>query len=71
MGMVLKDKKETLKSVCVLDYNKFMGEVDLKDLLLNSYVMERKRHNKWCKKLFSRLLNAKVLNSLVIHRETV
>ena len=69
MGKVLNSKKEARESVCVLGYNKFTGRVDRKDLLLHSYLMERKRHNKRCMKLFRRLLNSAVLNSRVIHWE--
>jgi hypothetical protein len=50
-------EKEVVKPISVLDYNKSMIGVDLKDQLLHSYLIERKRMNKWCMKLFRRLLN--------------
>jgi hypothetical protein len=60
--------KEVAKPVSVLEYNKSMGGVDLKDQLLHSYLIERKRLNKWYMKLFRRLLNATILNALIIYR---
>jgi hypothetical protein len=43
--------------------------VDLKDQLLQSYLIERKRMNKWYMKLFCRLLNTSILNALIIYRD--
>jgi hypothetical protein len=43
--------KETVKPISVLDYNQSLGEVDLKDQMLLSYLIERKRVNKWYMKL--------------------
>ncbi|PNF30892.1 hypothetical protein B7P43_G06172 [Cryptotermes secundus] len=60
--------KEVAKPVSVLDYNKSMGGVDLKDQLLHSYLIKRKRMNKWHMKLFRRLLNASILNSMIVYR---
>jgi len=60
--------KETVKPISVLDYNQCMGGVDLKDQLLHSYLIERKRMNKWYMKLFCRLLNISILNALIIYR---
>jgi hypothetical protein len=48
--------KEMVKPISVLDYNNSMIGVDLKDQLLHSYLIERKRMNKWYMKLFRRLL---------------
>ncbi|KAG8239411.1 hypothetical protein J437_LFUL018890 [Ladona fulva] len=42
-----KEKKIKMKPISVIDYNKFMGGVDLKDQLLQSYLIERKRNTKW------------------------
>jgi hypothetical protein len=47
-----------------------MGGIDLKDQLLQMYLIERKRLYKWYMKLFRRLLNATVLNALIIYRHT-
>ena len=43
-----------------------MGGVDLKDQLLQPYLLERKKMTKWYIKLFRRLLNITVLNCMVI-----
>ena len=66
---VNKRGKETQKPVCVIDYNHNMGGVDLKDQLLHMYLVERKKMTKWYMKLFRRLLNCAVLNSLIIYRQ--
>ncbi|XP_026728124.1 piggyBac transposable element-derived protein 4-like isoform X2 [Trichoplusia ni] len=51
------------KPQVVLDYNKFMGGVDMKDQMLEPYLLERKRCAKWYMKLFKRLINVSILNS--------
>jgi hypothetical protein len=68
---VYKRGKETEKPLCVIDYNHNMGGVDLKDQLLHMYVVERKRMSKWYLKLFKRLLNSTVLNSIVVYRQVM
>jgi hypothetical protein len=60
--------KEVAKPVSVLDYNRSMIGVDLKDQLLHPYLIERKRMHKWYMKLFRRLLNTSVLNAMIIYR---
>jgi hypothetical protein len=45
-----------------------MGRIGLKDQLLQMYLVERKRMHKWYMKLFRRLLNATVLNAMIIYR---
>jgi len=66
--MLTKCEQEKQKPVSVLDYDKNMGGVDLKDQLLQPHLLERKKMTKWYIKLFRRLLNIKVLNCLVICR---
>jgi hypothetical protein len=58
----------TLWSVVVCDYNKNMLGVDLKDQMLKPYLLERKKGTKWYVKLFKRLLNVVIHNSMVIYR---
>ena len=59
-------KKE--KPVSVLDYNENMGGVDLKDQLLQPYILERKIMTKWYIKLFRRFQNVTILNCMIICR---
>jgi hypothetical protein len=68
MKSYTKRGKKARKPVCVIDYNKWMGGIDLKDQLLQMYLVERKRMHKWYMKLFRRLLNATVLNAMIIYR---
>jgi hypothetical protein len=60
--------KEVQKPVSVTDCNKNMGWTDLKDQMLQMYLIERKIMHKWYHKLFKRLLNATVLNALIVYR---
>lgn len=69
--MVVKRGKEKQKPICVIYYNHHMGSVDKKDQLLHMYSVDRKRMGKWYMKLFGRLLNARVLNSLFIYEQNV
>ena len=64
----MKCRQEKQKPVSVLDYNENMGGVDLKDQLLQPYLLETKKMIKWYIKLFRRLLNTTVLNCMVICR---
>jgi hypothetical protein len=48
-----------------------MGGVDLKDQLLQSNLIERKRMNKWNMKLFRRLPNTSILNAMIIYRNNM
>jgi hypothetical protein len=64
-----KQGQEKQKPVSVLDYNQNMGGVDLKDQLLYAYLLERKKLTKWYIKMFRRLLNSTILNSMIIFRK--
>ncbi|XP_026322276.1 piggyBac transposable element-derived protein 4-like [Hyposmocoma kahamanoa] len=59
-------RPEPFKPQAVLDYNRSMGGVDLKDQMLEPYLLERKRCAKWYVKLFKRLLNASIHNSRIL-----
>ena len=61
-----KRRQEKQKPVSVLEYKENMGGVDLKDQLLQPYLLQRKRMTKWYIKLFRRSLNTTVLNCMVI-----
>ncbi|KAG6446611.1 hypothetical protein O3G_MSEX004539 [Manduca sexta] len=54
------------KPQVVLDYNRSMGGVDLKDQMLEPYLIERKRCVKWYMKMFKRLLNVSILNARIL-----
>jgi hypothetical protein len=61
--------KEMQKPLCLIDYNCNLWEVNLKDQLLHMYVVKRKMMTKWYLKLFKRLLNSTVLNSINVYRQ--
>ncbi|KAG6454575.1 piggyBac transposable element-derived protein 4 [Manduca sexta] len=54
------------KPQVVLDFLKSMGGVNLKDQMLEPYVIERKRCSKWYMKMFKRLLNVSILNARIL-----
>lgn len=56
-----------LKPTAVNDYNKCMGGVDLKEQVLSTYLLERKRGLKWYIKVFRRLLNTSNLKAYTIY----
>ncbi|PNF31583.1 hypothetical protein B7P43_G00790 [Cryptotermes secundus] len=66
--VVNRANKTEIKPVVVCDYNKNMLGVDLKDQMLQPYLLERKKGTKWYLKLFRRLLNVAIHNSMVIYR---
>jgi hypothetical protein len=62
----IKPGDETQKLFCVIQY-KWMGGISLKDQLLQMYLIERKRVHNWYMKFCRRLLNATVLNAMIIY----
>ena len=68
--MVTQNKKRNMvtKSTCIVEYNKNMGDVDWKDQILQTFLIERKRMNKWYMKIFKRLLNTVILNAFIIYK---
>ena len=61
-----KDEDEAVeKPVMITDYNQSMRSVDLCDQLLNYYALSRKTR-KWWKKLFFRLLELCIINSMIL-----
>lgn len=69
MILVTKSERQVERPQSVIDYNKSMGGVDLKDQYLQAYLIERKKTKKWYMKMFKRLLNITILNSLIIWKK--
>lgn len=59
--------KRANKPNVVLDYNRHMGGVDLKDQRLSCFPVERIRNKKWYLKIFRRIFNASLLNAYIIY----
>ena len=53
---------------CVVDYNSFVGGVDLTDQYLSYYSLTNRKTVKWWK-LFWRLIDIYILNSFIIYRK--
>jgi hypothetical protein len=66
--LISKRGKEVTKPSCVVDYNNNRGAINLKDQLLNMYLVEKKM-SKWYMKLFKRLLSCTMLNSVILFRQ--
>jgi hypothetical protein len=47
MRTVTVSRKEVQKPISVIDYNTNMGGIDLKDQMLQMYLIERRRMHKW------------------------
>ena len=63
-------EKKTISVPCpaiISEYNKSMGGVDLMDMLLNLYLIDRKS-KKWYMKLFYHLIGISVTNCWLLHR---
>lgn len=56
------------KPVCITDYVKFMGGVDLSDQF-NSYNSCLQKTTKWYKKLFFHLFNVCLINAYLLHKK--
>lgn len=65
--VVNKANKQETKPVVVCDYNKNMLGVDMKDQMLQPYLLERKKSTKWYQKLFKRLLGVAIRSTMVIY----
>jgi hypothetical protein len=70
MSTISKDGKEIIKPKVAFDYNTNMGGVDLKDQMLQPYLLETKKGNKWYIKFFKRLINVAIHNTMVLFRTT-
>lgn len=60
--------KNIKKPLCLEEYNKHMGGVDLKDQKLQPFLLERKKGSKWYIKLFKRLLNVSIHNAYIVYK---
>jgi hypothetical protein len=60
-----KTSQEETKPVAVCVYNANKLGVNLKDQMLQTYLLEQKKCNKWYLKLFRRLLNVAIHNAMV------
>ena len=52
----------------IIDYNNYMGGVDLTDQYLSYYSMTTRQTLKWWKKVFWRLLDITIVNSWILFR---
>jgi hypothetical protein len=58
---------EVLKPKCIRQYNLAKGGVDLKDKMVEPFVLERKQAKKSYIKFFFRLLNVAVHNAVMVY----
>ena len=63
-----QEKKETPCPTAIIDYNNYMGGVDLADQMLSYYSMTSRRMLKWWKKVFWRMVDLCIVNSWIIFR---
>ena len=63
-----KEKQPIPCPTMIIDYNNYMGGVDLTDQYLSYYSMTTRRTLKWWKKVFWRLLDITIVNSWIIFR---
>ena len=63
-----RDKQPVPCPTAIIDYNQYMGGVDLMDQHLSYYSMTARRTLKWWKKIFWRLVDISVVNSWIIFR---
>ncbi|XP_068110989.1 piggyBac transposable element-derived protein 4-like [Hyperolius riggenbachi] len=62
-------REHRVKPVAIVDYNKFMGAVDLADQVMAPYRIDRKR-KAWYKKVAINLMQVAVQNSFVLYKKS-
>ena len=63
-----REKKQIPCPTAIIDYNNYMGGVDLADQMLSYYSMTSRRMLKWWKKVFWRMVDLCIVNSWIIFR---
>ena len=64
-----REKKAIPCPVAIIDYNNYMGGVDLIDQHLSYYSLTTRRTFKWWKKIFWRFVDISIVNSWIIFRQ--
>lgn len=57
--------KEKTKPACIIDYNNYMGGVDISDRIIYHYASERATHRYW-KKIFFNFVDISLMNSYIL-----
>jgi len=58
---------DVVRPLCIAEYNKFMGGVDLSDMLIELYRIDI-RGKKWYMRLFYYFLDLSVVNAWLLYR---
>ena len=66
-----REKKETPCPTAIIDYNTYMGGVDLADQMLSYYSMTSRHTLKWWKKVFWRMVDLCIMNSWIIFHTNI
>lgn len=64
---IRRRKGEVFAPIMVRDYNRFMGAVDLVDMML-SFSSPQRKTRKWYRKLFLHLFGVQIRNAFIAHR---
>ncbi|XP_065583822.1 piggyBac transposable element-derived protein 3-like [Artemia franciscana] len=63
-----KEYADVKRPYCVKEYNRFMGGVDLADMLLELYRIDFKSRSKWYMRIFFFLFDLSVVNGWLLYR---
>jgi hypothetical protein len=64
------DEEVVMKPDVILEYNKYMGGIDISDMMVYAYLDERRTVKLWKKVVFS-IFSRMVLNSYILYKENV